>query len=211
MGGLRNVGDFFRKAYRSLKRKYNDVLFFARNIYGSFPLKQIPETDIDEQISICGSSRKELREALHIYSFFNNKNRIDISKYIIYFLISKKMIFIAKDISVDKIVGMELYYFNSRDIRENTIHQGFRGILPAWQGKGIGTSITSHAINHFKNSRLDGISSRVSLNNPASLHSNMKLGFGPVEEYFDENMQEKRYYLICPFDKHDHWEYLNYR
>jgi RimJ/RimL family protein N-acetyltransferase len=172
-------------------------------------LKNISQVYFDENNIICGSSRKELSEALHIYSLFNNKNKIGIAKYAVYLLFSKKVVFIAKDVSMHKIIGTELYYFNSRDIKENTIHQGFRGVLPAWQGKGIGTSITRHAVNHFKNSRIDGISSRVSLNNLASLRSNMKLGFRPVEEYFDKSMQEKRYYLICPFGKHDHWKYLN--
>jgi RimJ/RimL family protein N-acetyltransferase len=127
----------------------------------------------------------------------------------VYLLISEKTVFIVKDIVINKIIGMELYYFNQQDIKEKTIHQGFRGILPEWQGKGIGTLLTNYAINHFKNSKLDGISSRVSLNNLASLRSNMKLGFRPIEKYFDKNMNEERYYLICPFGKDDHWKYLN--
>lgn len=182
--------------------------FILRNIYASFFLKKIIQVPFNEEIIIYGASRNELREALHIYSFFN-KDKIGLIKYIAYIFISEKVVFVAKDMFMNKIIGMELYYFNSQDIRENTIHQGFRGILSAWQGKGIGTSITGHAINHFKNSKIDGISSRVSLNNLASLRSNMKLGFRPVEEYFDKNMQEKRYYLICPFGKHDRWKYLN--
>jgi GNAT superfamily N-acetyltransferase len=206
MDEWRDVRNFVRKFYRFLERRCSDVLFIVRNIYGCFSLSLIPKTSIDEQIIICGASIKELKEALHIYSFY--KNKIGISHYIVYLLISKKIVFIAKNVAHNKIIGTELYYFNSRDIKENTIHQGFRGILPAWQGKGIGTSITNHAVNHFKNSRIDGISSRVSFNNLASLRSNMKLGFRPVEKYFDKNIKENRYYLICPFGKHDHWEYL---
>jgi GNAT superfamily N-acetyltransferase len=110
---------------------------------------------------------------------------------------------------MNKIIGMELYYFNRRDIKENTIHQGFRGILPMWQGKGIGTLLTGHAVNYFKNNRLDGILSRVSLSNLASLQSNMKFCFRPIGDYFDKEMRESRYYLIYSFCKHDHWQYLN--
>jgi RimJ/RimL family protein N-acetyltransferase len=176
---------------------------------GSLSLKNIAHIDIDDEIVIYGASIKELKEALCIYSFYNNKNKIGISYYILYFFVSKKLVFIAKDIFINKIIGVELYYFNRSDIKENTIHQGFRGILPAWQGKGIGTLLTNYAVNHFKNSRLDGISSRVSLNNLASLRSNLKLGFRPVEEYFDKNTHENRYYLVCSFCRHDHWQYLN--
>jgi RimJ/RimL family protein N-acetyltransferase len=205
----RNVRYFIRKVYQLLKRRCGDVFFIVRNVYSSFFLKKILEKAIDEHVIIRGASIKDLREALHIYSIFNNKNGIGFSRYIVYIFISRKMVFVARDITAKKIIGTELYYFNRRDIKENTIHQGFRGILPPWQGRGIGTLLTSHAVNHFKNSRLDGISSRVSLNNPASLQSNLKLGFRPIEEYFDKNMHENRYYLICPFGKHDPWKYLD--
>jgi GNAT superfamily N-acetyltransferase len=209
MGEKRNVRDFARKVYRLLKRKYSDVLFIARNVYSSFFLKRIPETYIDKQIIVCGASIKELKESLYIYSFYNNKNKISVLYYILYLFVSKKLVFIVKDVFMKKIIGVELYYFNRRDLREKTIHQGFRGILPAWQGRGIGTLLTSYAVNHFKNSRrVDGISSRVSLDNLASLRSNMKLGFRPIEEYFDKNTNKNRYYLVCPFGRHDHWQYL---
>jgi RimJ/RimL family protein N-acetyltransferase len=205
----RDVRDFIKKIYRFLKRRCSDALFIVRNIYGSLLLKRIPEKGIDKKIVVCGASIKELKEALCIYSFYNNQNKIGISHYIVYFFISRKMVFIVRDISVNHIIGIELYYFNQRDLWEKTIHQGFRGILPLWQGRGIGTSLTGYAVNHFKNNKIDGISSRVSLSNHASLRSNMKLGFRPVEEYFDEDMHENRYYLICPFGKNDHWKYLN--
>jgi RimJ/RimL family protein N-acetyltransferase len=209
MDGKQDVKDLARKICRFLKKRYNDVLFIARNMIASFSLENIPKLIIDGQIIVCGASRKELKEALCIYSFYNNQNKIGISRYIVYLFISRKMVFIARDISVNRIIGTELYYFNQRDLREKTVHQGFRRILPAWQGRGIGTSLTGYAVNHFKNSKINGISSRVSLNNMASLRSNMKLGFRPVEEYFDENMHENRYYLICPFGKNDHWKYLD--
>jgi hypothetical protein len=205
----RDVSDFIKKIYRFLKRNCSDVLFMMRNIYESFFLKRIQETGIDKEIVIRGASIKELKEALCIYSVYNNNDKIGISRYMVYLFVSRKMVFIARDISVNRIIGTELYYFNQRDLREKTVHQGFRGILPAWQGRGMGTSLTACAVNHFKNSKIDGISSRVSLNNLASLRSNMKLGFRPVEAYFDENMHENRYYLICPFGKNDHWNYLD--
>jgi RimJ/RimL family protein N-acetyltransferase len=203
------VASFIKWICGALKRCYNDVTFITRNLYVSLFLKNIPQVSFDENNIICGASRKELKEALDIYYVFNNNNRINISKYIVYLLASKKMVFIVKDMFMNKIVGIDLYYFNRQDIKENTIHEAFKGVLPAWQGKGIGVSITAHAINHFKNSRIDGISTRISLNNPASLQADMKLGFRPIEEYFDKDTYENRYYLICPFGKHDHWKYLN--
>jgi GNAT superfamily N-acetyltransferase len=200
---------FVKKVCRFLKRQCGDVLFIVRNIYASLFLKPIPEITLNERIIICGTTIKELQEALQIYSFFNNGNNINMPKYITCFFISKKAVFIVKDKTTNKIIGTELYYFNQKDIKENTIHQSFRVVLPQYQGFGIGTALTNYAISNFKNTMFSGISSRVSLNNIASLRSNMKLGFKLVEKYFDNAMQENRYYLICPFGKHDHWEYLN--
>jgi hypothetical protein len=39
----------------------------------------------------------------------------------------------------------------------------------------------------------------VSCNNMPSLISNKKIGFEAVEKYFDAEMNEERYYMICKF------------
>ena len=90
---------------------------------------------------------------------------------------------------------------NKRDVVEKTIHLGFVGVLSEWQGKRVATTIMTIATDHFNNSRLDGISSRVSLNNLPSLKLHANHGFKPVEKYFDNEMNEERYYLIRPLKK----------
>ena len=64
------------------------------------------------------------------------------------------------------------------------------------QGQGLGTAMRKHAISHFEQTGLAGISSRVSLSNAPSLRSNERLGFHIVETYFDPEMAEERAYMI---------------
>ncbi len=97
----------------------------------------------------------------------------------------------------DKIFGINFFYLNSRDFREQTIHEGFIGVLPEYEGRGIATQMRKLAIEHFKKAGFKGISTRISKNNIGSLRSAEKLGFKPIEGYFDSNMGEERYYLIC--------------
>ena len=88
---------------------------------------------------------------------------------------------------------------NKKDIKENTIHEGFIGVVPEASGRGIATKMRQMAIQHFKLAGFSGISTRISLNNSASLMSAKKIGFQPVEEYQEPSTGEKRYYMICNF------------
>jgi RimJ/RimL family protein N-acetyltransferase len=148
-----------------------------------------------------GADIKDLGQLKIIYSQLNN---VDLSRSNIDLLkkCPGRLILIAEVTNGSKsnIVGMNLFYFNPRDFKEGTIHEGFIGVVPEFEGKGIATAMRKHAIAHFRRSGLSGISTRISKNNNASLRSAEKLGFRPVEEYFDPAMQEDRYYLVCNFE-----------
>jgi RimJ/RimL family protein N-acetyltransferase len=102
-----------------------------------------------------------------------------------------------------EVFGLELYYFNKRDIIEKTIHQGYTGFKAGYRGMGIGTKARRYALQHFaKIDVLRGVSSRVSLDNIPSLKGNIKLGFEIKEKYWDENEQKERVYLVCDLDKY---------
>ena len=95
------------------------------------------------------------------------------------------------------IVGINFYYLNFRDFKEGTVHEGFVGVAPGFEGQGIATAIRRLAVRHFENSGFSGISSRVSCSNFASLKSARKIGYEPVEKYFDDLSGELRFYLVC--------------
>jgi len=102
-----------------------------------------------------------------------------------------------------RIIGMGLYYFNKRDIIERTIHEGYTGLKTDYRGLGIGTQARRCALEHFAKFRfLNGVSSKVSLDNLPSLKSNIKLGFEVKEQYWDDNMKKERVYLVCSLDRY---------
>lgn len=96
---------------------------------------------------------------------------------------------------------MNMYYFNSRDVKENTIHEGFIGVTAEAAGQGIATQMRKIAKTHFSLLEIKGISTRISINNVASLRSAQKIGFEPVEQYCDPHTHEERYYMICKLEE----------
>lgn len=99
-----------------------------------------------------------------------------------------------------RVIGMNMYYFNARDILENTVHGAFVGVSESMAGRGVATTLRKVAMQHFARNGIYGISSRISLDNKASLHSAKKLGYQPVEQYFDPDTNTERYYLVWRFE-----------
>ena len=181
------------------KKLWLSVLHVVRNLFYITQLNNIDKINYDN-IVISGVSRKELKDIYAVYARIYNNKYPKIQSRIVYFFLSQKCVFSAKEKTTGKIIGIMLFYKTKRDVIENTIHIGFTGILPEFQGQKIGTKITVHSVNHFKKSNLNGISTRISLNNLPSLKTYMGLGFKPVDKYFDKKINEERYYLICPFN-----------
>lgn len=144
-------------------------------------------------VLVGGAFAADIVPAGKVYAELNNKNFSFPQKIIIRFF-SRKMLIVAK--AYGDVVGVNLYYFNGRDFREKTIHEGFLGVLPRYQGKGIGGMMKKVAIKHFSTTGLEGVSSRISKNNSPSMAAAKKLGFNVVETYFDKNFNEERHYLI---------------
>lgn len=182
-------------------------IFIARNVIYSLHLKTITEKDYGN-IIICGTARKGLKDVYEIYTCLNNNTQPEISRRILFFLLSKKYVLSAKDKTTGKIIGTSWYYRNKRDFTEKTIHAGFLGVLPEWRKEMVGIMLPVHSVDHFKNSNLRGISGRISLCNPSSLTTNMYVGFKPVEKYFCEDTNEERYYLICPLNDSFCWNFI---
>lgn len=162
----------------------------------------IKQVEFDDFLTFRGAGINDLDQLMPIYKKLNGKelsnSNIKLLKYC-----SEKLVIIAeKKIGRrKKIVGMDLFYMNSRDFKESTVHEGFIGVLPEYERQGIATQMRKHAITHFNQAGFTGISTRISKNNIGSLRSAEKLGFKPIEEYYDEIMNEERYYLVLNFNK----------
>lgn len=176
--------------------KYNLAKFFTINFLKLLAIESLPSLNHDNYV-IRGCLKSELEEAERIYKTLNSRGFSRIQKMLLMLFSNKNLIItISNQNGYKKIVGINLYYINHRDFKENTIHEGFIGVIPESEGRGIATKMRKQAIEHFRNAGFKGISTRISQNNLGSLNSARKLGFEPVEEYFDSVMGEDRYYLI---------------
>ncbi len=173
------------------------TLFLYRNLHMAYGISKIPRRDYK---SICFSTCtfRTVSSVMNLYQKFHDGKKLGLGKRLILRLAGEKLCLVVTDEQTHEIAGYSLYYFNDRDRKEGTVHEGDTYLLPEYRGQGIGTAQRRHALYHFARCPfLKGVSSRVSLNNQASLKSNENLGFKPIERYFDRSMNEERVYMIC--------------
>jgi GNAT superfamily N-acetyltransferase len=142
-------------------------------------------------------SRESLPAVHDLYAGLNGGTRIGLQNRAILRLLGSRLCLVARGIDGKQVLGIVIYYFNSRDRRENTVHEGYIGLRESARGAGLGTFMRRHALENFARSSLSGVSSRISVGNLPSLKGNEKLGFVAVETYFDRAMGDERHYLIC--------------
>lgn len=178
----------------SICRLFN---FLYRNTASAL---KIPKIALSSFVSVNfeSCSIDYINSVLSLYIRFHDGKEMDLSKRLVLYLAGEKLCLVVTDEQTREVVGYSLYYFNARDRKEGTIHEGDTYLLPEYRGKGIGTAQRRHALYHFARCPfLKGVSSRVSLNNRASFKSNENLGFKPIERYFDRSMNEERVYMVC--------------
>lgn len=169
--------------------------FFTLNLI-KLSLFQSVHTNNFNNYMVRGCKTSELEETENLYYTLNGR-RFSRTQKLLLSLFSEKSLIITLDISNGNIIALDFYYLNKKDFVEDTIHEGFIGVLPNYEGQGIATKMRQHAKAHFKKNGLSGISSRISKSNIASLKAAQKVGFIPIEEYYDNLLGEDRYYLRC--------------
>lgn len=186
---------------RRVNSKLNGLAFAARNINAARRLVEIKKQEIDGLL-FRGSSASDVKAISEIYQELNDRTVFSWIQRGIYSLFGQRFLLVVEQIDgigAFKIVGINIYYFNKRDVRENTVHEGFIGVIPEMCGQGIATKMRQMAIRHFKMAGFSGISTRISLSNKASLASAIKIGFQPIEDYQEPSTGERRYYMVCKF------------
>ncbi len=172
-------------------------LFLFRNILKTISIPKINYTSYND-VGFYPCTIGMVGPVIRLSAVFHNGIPLAFAKRLLLRILGERLCLVVKDKKTNEIVGYSLYYFNHRDIKESTVHEGDTGLLQEYRGRGIGTAQRLHALQHFARCPfIQGVSSRVSLNNLASLKSNLNLGFEEQERYYDPIMGEERVYLVC--------------
>lgn len=153
---------------------------------------------VRENFVYRGMEAREYGQVMALYAYLHGGSRPNWVVRAVCRLLGGKMtlVAVARHQEQARVVGMNMFYVNRRDISDETIHEGFIGVSPDMTGRGVASELRRMAIHHFEANGFKGISSRISLDNEASLASAKKLGFVPVERYHDPIMRTDRQYLI---------------
>ena len=184
-----------------VRSKFSGFVFVVRNFISARRLAEIKNEEVSGLL-FRGYSASDVEVISKIYQQLNKGASFSRVQRGLYSHIGGRCLLVVEQkdaIGVSRIVGMNMYYLNRRDVQEKTIHEGFIGVVPEAGGQGVATKMRQAAIRHFKLAGFSGISTRISLNNSASLMSAKKIGFQPVEEYQEPSTGEKRYYMVCKF------------
>lgn len=185
-----------------IKSIFENFYFSCDNWLRLRTLHKVKITSVGE-ISFRGMLPSDERQVVEIYYQLNGGAKFTWPRRWLYRLVGSKLMLVAvkQEVTGDKVVGINMYYLNKRDIAESTIHEGFIGVLPEITRLGIATNLRLLAKNHFFVNGFSGISTRISSNNSPSMKSALKVGFKPVEKYFDAALNEDRFYMICDLER----------
>jgi GNAT superfamily N-acetyltransferase len=117
-----------------------------------------------------------------------------------YASLSSRLVILA-EVSVEgrwETAGADLFYFNPRDLKESTVHEGLIFVAEPFRGLGVANAMRQHAMHHFATQGLRGISTRIRQSNIGSLRSAQGLGFKVVERAPVPNDSDVSLYLVCP-------------
>lgn len=95
------------------------------------------------------------------------------------------------------LVGFDQFFFNDRDLKENTVHEGYVAVAKTHERRGLASAMRRLSAKHFASAGLYGISTRISADNIASMASAVKTGFRSIENYIDPDTREARSYLVA--------------
>lgn len=171
----------------------------GRNISRAARFTPLPQAT-QEGVVYQGLTHHWVDDAKRLCVDLRNGRRWGVGRSLLLRVLGKKLVIIAvSQEDSSRLLGVNVYYIERRDVGQRTIHEGFIGVVPEGRGRGISMAMRRHAIEHFKTARLSGITTRISQSNQASMAGARKVGFEPLEEYVDGDRAETRYYLMCRF------------
>lgn len=189
----------FRMMLDSVARVFFRVRLLLREIVISLRMDRV-SAQSDGGIVYRGCKVFELFGLRDLYLQLNPEGSFSIVRVACYFFGGSKFIVVAQDPLTGQLVGMDMYYFNRRDLIENTVHEGFVGVRCVYEGRGIATRMRLLAKQYFKGNGFSGISTRISSDNTASLVSAKKIGFEVVNVLPEDSVASGCYYMVCDLE-----------
>jgi RimJ/RimL family protein N-acetyltransferase len=196
--------NFFAWFPRAAASAASSATFILRNLWRGRMLAPFATGSFGD-VSIAPYSTSDLPDIASLYVTLTGGRRLDRRMRALLRLGGARFCLVARRRGDDRLIGIALYCFNAHDVAlgwDDAIHEAYIGLQAPARGLGLGTRMRRHALLHFARSGLACVSSRVSVGNLPSLKGNLKLGFLPVETYFDSAMAEQRQYLICRLDRY---------
>lgn len=175
----------------------NDLAFVWRNLVRSLRLPPFPATG-EAQFQLRGATATDIARLAHLYRTLLHEENLAPRFARLLRLRGSRLCLVA-EAPDGEIAGFVLFYFDVRDIEAGTIHEGFIGVAPPHRGRGLSSVMRHAAIRHFAGAGLNGISTRISTSNQASIAPALRMGFQIVERYFDPQWSEERAYLTLWF------------
>ncbi|WP_137807895.1 GNAT family N-acetyltransferase [Pseudomonas sp. G(2018)] len=151
---------------------------------------------VSGSVLIRGFKLRDLRHLRQLYLDLNPSGSLSLARFLWGVIGYQRLLIVAEDIRTASLVGLDLFYFNPRDLQESTVHEGFVGVVSAYRGQGLATEMRIAAKRHFQRNGLTGISTRIAQDNKASLTSALKLGFEIVETQHSAADGES-HYMVC--------------
>ncbi len=169
----------------------------VRNLIAARRLAPMPVQEVG-RFRYRGMAPGDYAPVMSLYAELHGGRRPDALKRALCRFAGDRLVMVAvrEDAHGASIVGMDLFYQTARDRRAGTIHEGFIGVHPEAAGRGVATALRGAAVAHFATHGYRGISSRISLDNAASLASATRQGFVPEERYRDPVTGSERLYLV---------------
>lgn len=203
----RGIRRYVSGVARYLDSMITQLAFLWMNVSQAKGLPKIGSTSYDAAF-FRGCQRSDLAQVCELYKQLNSGMALPALRRFLYWLVGQKLCVVAlsnmekKTKGRDCVIGFSLYYFNERDVKEQSIHEAFMGVSPSEQGKGVSTAFRRFTYAHFSKTSLKGVSCRISADNRASLSGARKAGHEPVEQYFDQTLGLSRFYLFCDLAKY---------
>jgi hypothetical protein len=164
-----------------IRYELDGFIFLLRNVVNGFYLPNIPLFRYNEY-TFRGMHRSELLQVNHIQCMLRNGKKWNIWRKILYYSFGRRLAIVALD-KYGRILGFQLLYFRSHEVRQRILHEAFIGILPEYRGNKLSQHLRKYSIKHFMDTPIRAISSQIDIENIPSIKSALASGGKLVGEH----------------------------